>query len=87
MAVIIDLYSRRIIGWSISHKNNAELVQDALTMAILRRGRKEGVVVDSDLATRTYASGSYQRLLEAELPPIYRTLLVRDLGLSKDPYC
>lgn len=64
LAVIIDLYSRRIIGWSMSHKNNAELVQDALTMAIWRRGRKEGVVVHSDQGS-TYASGSYQRLLEA----------------------
>ncbi len=63
LAVILDLFSRQIIGWSMSNKNNAQLVQDALTMAIWRRGKVKEVIVHSDQGS-TYASGSYQRLLK-----------------------
>ncbi len=62
LAVILDLFSRQVIGWAMSNSNNAELTQDALTMAIWRRGKKEGVIVHSDQGS-TYASGSYQRQL------------------------
>ena len=63
LAVILDLFSRQIIGWSMSHKNNAELVQDALTMAIWRRGKIKDVVVHSDQGS-TYASSGYQQQLK-----------------------
>jgi putative transposase len=63
LAVILDLYSRGVIGWSMSDKNNAQLVQDALTMAIWRRGIQGGVIVHSDQGS-TYASGAYQKLLQ-----------------------
>ncbi|QKQ25622.1 IS3 family transposase [Candidatus Reidiella endopervernicosa] len=63
LAVIIDLYSRHVIGWAMSNHNNTLLVQDALTMAIWRRGRVESVVVHSDQGS-TYTSGDYQRLLK-----------------------
>jgi putative transposase len=62
LAVILDLFSRQVIGWSMRNSNKAELVQDALTMAILRRGKKENVIVHSDQGS-TYASGSYQQQL------------------------
>lgn len=62
LAVVIDLYSRMVIGWSMSEKNNAQLVSDAITMAVWRRGRKDGIVVHSDQGS-TYASGNYQTLL------------------------
>ena len=62
LAVIIDLFSRRIVGWSMRDKNNTELVEAALTMAIWRRGHKRGIIVHSDQGS-TYASGDYQRLL------------------------
>lgn len=62
LAVILDLYSRQVIGWSMADKNNSQLVGDALMMAILRRGYKEGVIVHSDQGS-TYASGQYQKLL------------------------
>jgi len=39
VAVVLDLYSRRIVGWSMSAAMTAELVTDALVMAIWRRGR------------------------------------------------
>ena len=62
LAVILELYSRQVIGWSMSTRNNTELVQDALTMAIWRRGKVKDVIVHSDQGS-TYASGSYQRQL------------------------
>lgn len=63
LAVMIDLYSRSVIGWSMGKNNNAQLVQDALTMALWRRGKKDGIIVHSDQGS-TYASNSYQQLLK-----------------------
>lgn len=62
LAVVLDLFSRQIIGWSMSKRNNAELVQDALTMAIWRRGEVNNVIVHSDQGS-TYASSGYQQQL------------------------
>ncbi len=64
LAVILDLFSRQIIGWAMRKKNNAELVQDALTMAIWRRGRVNDIIVHSDQGS-TYASSGYQQQLTA----------------------
>ena len=47
LAVIIELYSRRVIGWAMSDRNNSQLVQDALTMAIWQRGKVDSVIVHS----------------------------------------
>jgi putative transposase len=63
LAVTMDLYSRQVLGWAMGEKNNAQLVQDALTMAIWRRGKVESVIVHSDQGS-TYASADYQRLLK-----------------------
>lgn len=63
LAVVLELYSRQVIGWAMSDKNNARLVQDALTMAIWRRGNVRDVIVHSDQGS-TYASAEYQRLLK-----------------------
>lgn len=62
LAVILDLYSRRIIGWAMSKRNNTQLVQDALTMALWRRGNVNDVIVHSDQGS-TYASGAYKQQL------------------------
>ena len=62
LAVIIDLFSRQVIGWAMSTKNNTPLVQDALTMAIWRRGKVNNVIVHSDQGG-TYASSDYQKQL------------------------
>jgi len=62
LAIILDLFSRQIIGWSMSKRNNTELVQDALTMAIWRRGKVNDVIVHSDQGS-TYASSGYQQQL------------------------
>ena len=63
LAVVIELYSRRVLGWAMGNKNNARLVQDALTMAVWRRGKVGSVIVHSDQGS-TYASGRYQGLLK-----------------------
>jgi putative transposase len=62
LAVVLDLFSRKIIGWSMSDKNNALLIQDALTMAVWRRGKVKDVIVHSDRGS-TYASSMYQQQL------------------------
>ena len=63
LAVILDLYSRHVIGWAMSDHNNTKLVADALMMAIWRRGNLNDVIVHSDQGS-TYASGDYQNLLK-----------------------
>jgi len=63
LAMILDLYSRQVIGWGMSDRNNTKLVVDALQMAAVRRNCSEqAVIVHSDQGS-TYASGDYQRLL------------------------
>ena len=63
LAVVLDLFSRQVIGWAMNTRNNTALVQDALTMAIWRRGNVKDVIVHSDQGS-TYASGEYQRQVE-----------------------
>ena len=62
LAVVLELFSRQVIGWAMSASNNTQLVQDALTMAIWRSGNVKDVIVHSDQGA-TYASGEYQRQL------------------------
>ncbi len=62
LAMILDLYSRQVIGWAMSDRNNTKLVIDALQMATARRDIEKPVIVHSDQGS-TYASGDYQRLL------------------------
>jgi putative transposase len=63
LATVMDLCTRRIVGWSVSHRNDAELVCTALENAALSRGQlRAGVVHHSDRGS-TYASDCYQRLL------------------------
>lgn len=62
LCVVMDLYSRQVIGWAMREKNDSQLVQDALTMAQWRRGKVRGVIVHSDQGS-TYASSGYQALL------------------------
>ena len=62
LAVIIDLYSRKVIGWSMSERMTATLVCDALQMALFRRKRPKHVIVHSDRGSQ-YCSHDYQTLL------------------------
>ena len=63
LATVLDLYSRKIIGWSMSNRNNRDLVCNALMMALWRRKNPKGVIVHSDQGS-TYASNDYQALLK-----------------------
>jgi transposase InsO family protein len=63
LAAVEDLYSRQIVGWSMSERITSRLVVDALEMAVSRRLPGEGLVAHSDRGSQ-YASGHYQRLLE-----------------------
>ena len=63
LAVIIDLYSRLVVGWSMSERMTAQLVCDALKMAMWRRHMPTGVIVHSDRGSQ-YCSGVYQKLLK-----------------------
>ena len=48
LAVVIDLYSRRVIGWSMQSRQTTDVVLQALLMAVWRRKPKEKVLVHSD---------------------------------------
>lgn len=63
LAVIIDLYSRAVIGWSMSSRMKASLVCDALSMALFRRGFPKGVVTHSDRGSQ-YCSDDYRQLIK-----------------------
>jgi putative transposase len=62
VAVVLDLFSRRIVGWSMSASMTAQLVIDALTMALWRRGRPDALLHHSDQGSQ-YTSEAFQRLL------------------------
>ena len=63
LATIMDLCTRRIVGWSVSDRNDSQLICTALENAALTRGEvREGIVHHSDRGS-TYASDRYQRLL------------------------
>jgi len=62
LAVVMDLYSRMVVGWSMSERMTTKLVVDALQMAIWRRERPQGVIIHSDRGSQ-YCSYEYQKLL------------------------
>src|SRR5699024_273686 len=62
LATIIDLYSRRILGWHMSHRMTKELVILALKRAIGRQKPTEGLIHHSDRGSQ-YASHEYQKIL------------------------
>jgi len=62
VAVVLDLYSRRIVGWSMQAAMTAQLVTDALLMAVWRRGRVDALLHHSDQGSQ-YTSDQFQRLL------------------------
>lgn len=64
LAAILDLYSRKIVGWSMGERLTSELAQVALKSAIKTRVPDEGLVIHSDQGNEYYA-GEYQKLLES----------------------
>jgi putative transposase len=63
LAIVLDLYSRRAIGWNISKRIDADLAVGALQMAIRRRSPKPGCVHHSDRGVQ-YLCGKYIAILE-----------------------
>ena len=64
LAGVIDLCSRRIVGWSMAEHMRTDLVADALRMALARRGPAPGLLHHSDRGVQ-YASDDYQHLLNS----------------------
>jgi len=62
VAAVVDLFSRRVVGWSMSAGMTAQLVTDALIMAIWRRGKPDSLLHHSDQGSQ-YTSEQFQRLM------------------------
>jgi len=62
LAIVLDVYSRAIIGWSMDKTMTKELVCDALNMALWRRQFPKGVIIHSDRGSQ-YCSKEYQNIL------------------------
>jgi len=63
LAVVIDVCSRKVVGWSMGSRIKAQLVCDALTMAVWNRRPSEGLIHHSDRGSQ-YASGAFRKLLK-----------------------
>ncbi|MEQ1714880.1 MAG: IS3 family transposase [Hyphomicrobium sp.] len=62
VAAVIDLYSRRVVGWSMSAEMTSDLVTNALMMALWRRGKSDALLHHSDRGSQ-YTSEAFQRLM------------------------
>ena len=63
LAVVMDLYSRTIVGWAMDRFMTVDLVENALVMALSRRKISAGLLLHSDRGSQ-YASHKYQELLK-----------------------
>ena len=63
LAVVIDIYSRKVVGWSMNYSLKTSLVNDALLMAIKRRNPSKGLIYHTDRGSQ-YASYEHKNLLE-----------------------
>jgi transposase InsO family protein len=60
LVAVQDLYSRRIVGWSMADHMRTELVTDALQMALARRQPDPGLIWHSDQGSQPELNGSSQ---------------------------
>jgi putative transposase len=65
LAVVLDIYTRRIVGWAISERITAKIVTDALAMAIKHQNPPEGLIFHSDRGSQ-YSSKTVRDLLKAQ---------------------
>ena len=65
VAVVLDLYSRRVVGWSMQDSMTSQLVADALMMAVWRRGKPLALLHHSDQGSQ-YTSEHFQELLKEQ---------------------
>ena len=64
LAVVVDLFSRKVIGWSMQSRITKDIVLNALLMAVWRRNPKQQVIVHSDQGSQ-YTSHDWQAFLKA----------------------
>lgn len=64
LATVMDLYSRRIVGWSVSKKRTSSLTKDSVQMALEQRSPKPGTLFHSDQGIE-YAAHSFRALLDS----------------------
>lgn len=62
LAIVLDLFSRRVVGWSMNERMKASLVNDALTAALWKRKPNKGLVWHTDRGSQ-YASDSHRELI------------------------
>ena len=85
LGTVMDLFSRRIIGWSMQSRITKELVLDALLMAVWRRKPKKGVLVHSDQGSQ-YTSYDWSEFLkEHGFCLLYTSPSPRDRTRSRMP--
>ena len=65
VAAVLDLYSRRIVGWSMQESMTSQLVVDGLMMAVWRRGKPVALLHHSDQGSQ-YTSEHFQKLLDEQ---------------------
>ena len=65
VAAVLDLYSRRIVGWSMQDSMTSQLVVDALMMGVWRRGKPTALLHHSDQGSQ-YTSEHFQQLLKEQ---------------------
>ncbi len=63
LAVILDLFSRQVVGWSLNSRMSKKLIMDALLMAIRRRRPVLGLIFHSDRGSQ-YCSHAFQKMLK-----------------------
>lgn len=78
LAIVLDLYSRKVVGWSMSERMTSRLTCDALRMALSRRHQPRGVIVHSDRGSQ-YCAREHRELLE-------RNGLICSMSASGDCY-
>jgi transposase InsO family protein len=86
VAAVIDLFSRRVVGWSMSATMTAQMVTDALIMAIWRRGKPDALLHHSDRRSQ-YTRVQFRKLckpadLQAAIPSASALLLMTTANLG-----
>jgi len=62
LAILLDLYSRRVVGWAMGQRLTVDLAEQALTIALANRAPMAGLLHHSDRGSQ-HAAMSYQRVL------------------------
>ena len=84
LAIVLDLFARRIVGWSMDASQSAALPMAAMNMALAQRKPTAGLIFHSDQGT-VYASSEYRELLQASgvLPSMSRKGVCYDNAVAE----